>query len=682
MGDSKRNSFFNATNPSDERLQALKQLYPELFSDGKINTDILREIAGEENPQEERTPGYYGLYWPGKRKAKIEAKALPKGTLVPVPGDGVDEDTTHNIYIEGDNLEVLRILKQSYKGRVKMIYIDPPYNTGNDFIYPDNYKMPVEEYLKITGQADDKGKPLTTNQKSNGAFHTNWLNMMMPRLMLARELLTEDGVIFISIDDNEQANLKLLCDEVFGEENFVSSLIWAAGRKNDSKYISVSHEYIVAYFKNTSYIGDKQITWREKKNGLEDIYSQYDKLKKQFGNDVIQIEKELKNWFKNLPDGHPAKDHTHYNKVDEKGIFFPSDISWPGGGGPKYDVLHPVTKKPVKVPSRGWLTNEDTMKEWIAQGKVEFGETEDGVPTLKSYLKDREYSVPYSVFYRDGRASSKRLATLLGEKVFENPKDEVIIQRMIGFVGLSDDDIVLDFFSGSATTAHSVFLVNILQNKKCKFVLVQLPAKISIENANSEKSKKVAQNAVKLLDSINKPHTICEIGKERIRRAGKKILEECKEKNGSVADKNQLDIGFKVYRLDKSNFITYTPTTGKDDSAVSALFAELEKNTTPLIDGWKAENVLTEIILKQGFALDCECKKEESFSRNTVYRIKDSDDPAKRSTTLYVCLDNIINPETIESLKLGEKEKFICLDSAIDDTNYARLCDKGRIETI
>ena len=240
------------------------------------------------------------------------------------------------------------------------------------------------------------------------------------------------------------------------------------------------------------------------------------------------------------------------------------------------------------------------------------------------------------------------------------------LMKELQFHLLKDDDIILDFFSGSATTAHATIQLNAEDNGKRRFIMVQLPHFCG----NDSEATKAGYD------------TICEIGKERIRRAGKKILEEFKEKNGSVAVKNQLDIGFKVYRLDKSNFITYTPTTGKDDSAVSALFAELEKNTTPLIDGWKAENVLTEIILKQGFALDCECKKEESFSRNTVYRIKDSDGPAKRSTTLYVCLDNIINPETIESLKLGEKEKFICLDSAIDDTNYARLCDKGRIETI
>ena len=206
---SNRNSFIESTKETDERLEALKQLYPEIFSDGKINLDAFKDVTGTSDLPEgqDRTPGYYGLYWPGKRAAKQLARKEAEGTLEPVPGDGVNEDTTHNIYIEGDNLEVLRILKQSYKGRVKMIYIDPPYNTGNDFIYPDDFKMPVEEYLKITGQADEGGKKLVTNLKSNGAFHTNWLNMMYPRLQLARELLSDDGVIFISINDNEQAIL-------------------------------------------------------------------------------------------------------------------------------------------------------------------------------------------------------------------------------------------------------------------------------------------------------------------------------------------------------------------------------------------------------------------------------------------------------------------------------------------
>lgn len=632
MGDSKRNSFFDSINPSDERLQALKQLYPELFSDGKINTDILREIAGEENPQEERTPGYYGLYWPGKRKAKIEAKALPKGTLVPVPGDGVDEDTTHNIYIEGDNLEVLRILKQSYKGRVKMIYIDPPYNTGNDFIYPDNYKMPVDEYLKITEQADDKGKPLTTNQKSNGAFHTNWLNMMMPRLMLARELLTEDGVIFISIDDNEQANLKLLCDEVFGEENGFSTLIWESSTQpinsGSAKYnLQTKSEYIVMYARN-----------------------------KFFASQFILEEKEG-----SLSYPHQGK----YGKCRFE-IIEKSDAGDYKRETMKFKILGQSPR-----PGKRWQIGEDTARELERLGKIE---VVDGIVKKAVYPEDELEKIQFKPFwsffsaaeYGTALTGKETLNMLMEEPMGFDTVKSMNLMKELQFHLLKDDDIILDFFSGSATTAHATIQLNAEDNGKRRFIMVQLPHFCG----NDSEATKAGYD------------TICEIGKERIRRAGKKILEEFEEKNGSVAVKNQLDIGFKVYRLDKSNFITYTPTTGKDDSAVSALFAELEKNTTPLIDGWKAENVLTEIILKQGFALDCECKKEESFSRNTVYRIKDSDGPAKRSTTPYVCLDNIINPETIESLKLGEKEKFICLDSAIDDTNYARLCDKGRIETI
>ncbi len=626
MGDSKRNSFFDSINPSDERLQALKQLYPEIFSDGKINTDILREIAGEENPQEERTPGYYGLYWPGKRKAKIEAKALPKGTLVPVPGDGVDEDITHNIYIEGDNLEVLRILKQSYKGRVKMIYIDPPYNTGNDFIYPDNYKMPVDEYLKITGQADDKGKPLTTNQKSNGAFHTNWLNMMMPRLMLARELLTEDGFLLISVDYNENYNARQILNEIFGEENFVGEIYWESKTKSQNTTTSYNKlqpkaEMILVY----------------SKNGMQRF-------------NLIE------------------KGQKEYPLTDNKGCYrdYPLEVMNANGIRGRETMIFSISDEVSTVsPPKGkqWQLGQDQVAMYKKNGDL-FIRDGKVVIKMRPEYERCETTEPFWGFFPKefGTAESakKELSALLEDHGFETVKPVEVLRRLIHHT-TEANSIILDFFSGSASTAHAVFRKNLEDLGKRKFILVQLPEKAS-DCSNFD--------------------TICEIGKERIRRAGKKILEECKEKNGSVADKNQLDIGFKVYRLDKSNFITYTPTTGKDDSAVSALFAELEKNTTPLIDGWKAENVLTEIILKQGFALDCECKKEESFSRNTVYRIKDSDGPAKRSTTLHVCLDNIINPETIESLKLGEKEKFICLDSAIDDTNYARLCDKGRIETI
>lgn len=438
-------------------LEALYQIAPFCFTEVKddktgelrhvVNFKTLRQLLGDNVVED--ADEMYQFTWPGKQEARREAARPTNKTLRPVVEDSVDWDNTQNLYIEGDNLEVLKLLQKSYMGKVKMIYIDPPYNTGNDFVYDDDFAVSQDDYDLFAGNVDELGNRYRKNTETNGRFHSDWCSMIYSRLLIARSLLKEDGVIFMSIDENEVSNFRSIADEVFNERNFIAELVWAAGRKNDSKHISISHEYILAYFKNADYIQEHKIIWREKKQGLNDIYTQYEKLKKQFGEDCASIESELKKWYKGLPANHPAKDHAHYNKVDSKGIFFASDISWPGGGGPKYEVLHPITNKPVKIPSRGWITSEENMKEWIKQGKVSFAETENGVPTLKSYLRESEYAVPYSVFYQDGRAASKRLATLMGDKVFENPKDEEIIQRLIEISASEEDDIVLDFFSGS-----------------------------------------------------------------------------------------------------------------------------------------------------------------------------------------------------------------------------------------
>ncbi len=565
-----------------------------------VDADVLRqEISATvvEGKQER-----YQFTWPDKKKSVILAnqpiaKTLRLDRERSVGRDGtLGSIDTENIYIEGDNLDALKLLQETYLGKVKMIYIDPPYNTGNDFIYPDDYSQSAEEYTANSGQIDDVGNRLVQNLESNGRFHTDWLNMIYPRLRFAKDLLTNDGVIFISIDENEINTLKNICDEVFGRWNFVAELIWAAGRKNDSKYISVSHEYILCYFKNIQYITDHKIIWRERKQGLDDIYAKYAALKKECGTDYNAIEKELKAWYKGLPDGHPAKDHAHYNKVDKVGVFFASDISWPGGGGPKYEVIHPVTKKPVKIPSRGWITNEETMKQWIEEGKVNFGDDETAVPTIKSYLRDHEFGVPYSVFYKDGRASSKRLATLMGEKVFENPKDEEIIKRIIEFSGTSEDDIIVDFFSGSGTTAHAFFLA---EAEKClhrKFILVQIPEIIDPEKASAGKAKKVAQNAVDLLDSIDAEHNIFEIGRERIRRAGANIKAE------TGAD---IDYGFRVFRVDSSNMedVYYRPDDLKQDQLMMNV-DNVKPDRTP-------EDLLFQTMLDLGILLSSQIEETE-----------------------------------------------------------------------
>lgn len=655
-------------NKADENFHKLAALFPDAVTETiNENGEVVRAIDKDVLMQEisttvvEGKDERYQFTWPDKKKSVLLANAPISKTLRPCREESMGKDGTpggfdsENLYIEGDNLEVLKLLQETYLGKVKMIYIDPPYNTGNDFVYEDDFAQSTDEYLANSGQFDEEGNRLVTNTESNGRFHTDWLNMIYPRLKLAKDLLTEDGAIFISIDENEVSTLKLVCDEVFGATNFIAELIWAAGRKNDSKYISVSHEYVLCYFRNAEYMAEHKIVWREKKQGLTDIYAEYETLKKKYGCDFASMEKELKNWYKNLPDGHAAKDHSHYNKIDSNGIFFADNISWPGGGGPKYTVLHPITKKPVKIPSRGWLTNENTMKEWIAQGRVEFGKDENSVPTLKSYLKDREYSVPYSVFYKDGRAASKRLATLLGDKVFENPKDEEVIQRFIQFCAVNEGDIILDFFSGSATTAHALLRANVEQNINRKFILVQLPELIDPSKASSEKSKKVAQNAVKLLDSIHAKHNICEIGKERIRRAGAKIKEE--NPMGTV----DLDVGFRVLKCDTSNMkdVYYTP-----DEYNASMYDLLEDN---IKDDRTPEDLLFQVMLDLGVLLSSKIE-ETVIAGKKVFKVE--------GNYLVACFDRDVTNEVIEAIAKQEPVYFVMRDSSLANDSVATNFDQ------
>ena len=623
----------------EERSTAEKKMYKRA-----VNFELLKQMLSPDVVDGDEA---YEFTWVGKKAAIVEANKPIRKTLRPCVAESKDWDTTENLYIEGDNLEVLKLLQESYLGKVKMIYIDPPYNTGNDFLYRDDFAMSSDEYSEESGATDDAGNRMFKNTDTNGRFHSDWCSMIYSRLLLSRNLLTSDGVIFISIDENEVNTLKAICDEVFGASNFIAELIWSAGRKNDSKYISVSHEYILCYFKDALWVKEHKILWREKKQGLSDIYAEYEHLKKMYGEDCTSIEKELKGWYKSLPDGHPAKDHSHYCRVDKNGIFFADNISWPGGGGPKYQVLHPVTQKPVKIPSRGWLTNEATMKEWIAQGRVEFGKDENGVPTLKSYLKDREYSVPYSVFYKDGRAASKRLATLMGDKVFENPKDEEIIQRIIQFCGTDDGDIILDFFSGSATTAHAMFLADAEQNKHRKFILVQLPETIDPQKEASEKAKKVAQNAVNLLDTIGVPHNICEIGKERIRRAGDKIKSE------SPMTTQDLDIGFRVLKLDDTNMkdVYYAPDD-YDQGMLAGLESNIKDDRTDL-------DLLFGCLIDWGLPLSLPYKSEQ-IDGCTVHTYNDGD--------LIACFDANIPESVVKEIAQRKPLRAVFRDSGFESS--------------
>lgn len=535
-----------APNLTQNNIARIAELFPGCVTEAKgedgsvklaVDFDQLRQELSDTivEGQQER----YQLNWPGKREALLKANAPIAKTLRPRPQDSVNFDTTKNLFIEGDNLDALKLLQETYLGKVKLIYIDPPYNTGKDFIYKDSFATEQLEHEVVSGERSEEGARLVANPEGNGRFHSNWLSMIAPRIRLAKNMLTQDGAIFVSCDEGEHPRLRLLMDEAFGQSNFVADMVWAAGRKNDSRLVSVSHEYIVCYARDVEYLRSKQITWRQRKKGLDDIYAQYERLKRQFGQDFKAITEGMKEWYRSLSDSHPSKAHKHYAHVDARGIYFPDNISWPGGGGPKYEVIHPITKKPVKVPSRGWMTSDPKrLQEWIDDDRVHFGEDENSVPCIKSYLKDKEQQTPYSVFYQDGRAASKRLRALMDGDLFDFPKDELVLQEVIEML-TEKDDIIVDFFAGSSTTAHSVMLQNATDGGSRRFVMVQLDEKVNEESAAYQAGFK----------------TIPEVSRERIRRAGKSVI------GGACHAGWNKDVGFRVLKIDTSNMadVFYAP---------------------------------------------------------------------------------------------------------------------------
>jgi len=648
-------------------IEQLKAMFPELITEGPngvaVNVDVLKTLVGDQTVSDAEEK--YGLNWHGKRRARQIALTPSTGTLRPCQNESVDWDTTKNLMIEGDNLEVLKLLQKSYAGKVKLIYIDPPYNTGKDFVYPDNFQDGIKNYLELTGQVVGDLK-VSTNTEASGRFHTDWLNMIYPRLKLAQVLLKRDGAIFVSCDEGEQARLRVAMDEIFGQENFVADMVWAAGRKNDSRLISVSHEYIVCYARDKGYLTEQKIEWRQRKKGLEDIYGQYEKLRREHGTDYAAMTTGMKEWFRELAESHPAKAHKHYAHVDARGVYFPDNISWPGGGGPKYEVLHPKTGRPVSVPSRGWMTSDpEKMQQWIADDRVHFGVDETAVPCIKSYLKDREYQAPYSVFYQDGRAATKRLRELMGEDCFDFPKDETILQELVEMM-TSGNDLVVDFFAGSGTTGHAVLAQNALDNGSRRYILVQLPEPLDPE------SKQQAV-AAKYCDSLNKPRTLAELTKERLRRAAKKVKADVPLFAG--------DTGFRVFKLDQSNLREWQPNVA---SLETSLFAHQDH----LLEGRTESDVLYELLLKLGIDL-CVGIESRAVMGKEVHAVGGG--------VLMACLATSITATEVESVAQGiinwHKElapagdtTCVFRDSAFADdvakTNMAAILNQHGIQNV
>ena len=579
----------------------LKALFPDAFTEGKIDFDVLKQLLGGAVDEREEK---YGLNWHGKRQARQLALTTSLGTLRPCPEESVDWDTTKNLMIEGDNLEVLKLLQKSYAGKVKLIYIDPPYNTGKDFVYPDNFQDTIKNYQELTGQTSE-GRKLSSNTEANGRFHTDWLNMMYPRLILAQNLLKDDGVIFISIDDSENVNLTNVCNEIFGSENYISTLIWEKGRKNDARLVSIGHEYILVFAKNKSYFTSNDIKWREIKDGAKEILSEYLRLRAIHGVDNIKAESGIREFYDSLSIKHPSKKHARYNKIDNNGVWRDDNMSWPGGGGPNYDVIHPKTGKKCAVPEGGWrYSTPEKMQKMIDLGKVVFRDDHTEPPIRKTYLievdtptdeevddidpvdettesDDLPIQVAGTYFYRSALQASNELTEIFGGKVFNNPKDHHVIARWISYVGVDSEEIVLDFFAGSGTTAHSVLQCNLNAQSKIRYFLVQLPELLDHKNKKSKP-------AIAFLDNLAKPRNISELTKERIRRVGARFRSE---KNGI-----ENDVGFRVLRLDSSNIATWNSERNNLAIAIQEGIFNLKENRNDI-------DILFEILLKFGLDL-------------------------------------------------------------------------------
>lgn len=608
----------------NEHIKKIGSLFPECITetvgeDGKVKAAIDFEKLQENLSHttigecEER----YQFTWPGKREAIHNANAPTNMTLRPCKEESVDFDNTENLYIEGDNLEVLKLLQENYLGKIKMIYIDPPYNTGNDFVYNDDFKEDKETFESRSGMYDEEGNMLLQNfeknTENNGRFHTDWLNMMYPRLKIARNLLSDDGVIFISIDENEIENLRKICDEIFGSLNFVAQFIWRGGRRNLAKFVSISHEYMLCFAKNLNTISERHISWKEPKKGLDEIYSKVAELVNENKNDFAKATVELKKWYKSLPEDNPSKDHEHYCNIDKNGVYFASDISRGGGGGPTWDIVNPNTGNVVQTPSRGWsyAKKEDLLAD-IEKGLIHFNG--DGVPCKKRYLKDNETQVFETVFYKDRRGASKRLRKMMGGDFFPFPKDEDILFHF--FESFSNQSgIILDFFSGSATTAHAVMQLNAEDGGNRKYICVQLPEKTAEDSEAYKAGYK----------------TICEIGKERIRRAGKKIIDEF---SGPSTGSGSLDIGFRVLKLAESNMkdVFYSPaeTTDADIFDVD----NVKEDRTPL-------DLLFQVMPECNLPLSSKIE-ERTIEGKTVYFVE--------GNYLVACFDSGITDSLIKTL--------------------------------
>ena len=610
-------------------IELIGKLFPNAITEVKrngkvehaIDFDVLRQELSDSivEGREER----YQFTWPDKKKAMLAANAPITATLRPVVTDSVGKDGTpggfdsENLYIEGDNLEVLKLLQETYLGKVKMIYIDPPYNTGNDFVYNDDFSVECGEWRVKSGDYDESGNRMVTNTESNGRFHTDWLNMIYPRLKLAKDLLADDGAVFISIDDNEVQNLMAMCDEVFGTSNFLATFVWQKkyGPANAAKGVSATHEYILLYGKNSD-------VWMP---GL-----------------LPRSDEQLKA-YKN-PDNDP------------RGVWRASDLSARTySASCDYIITGPTGLKFSPPPSRSWIVNKESYQKLLADNRITFGSDGTGRPMQKKFITEVKGGITPETWLPRERGGDNKIARyelkdIFPENLFDTPKPSKLISYLITISGVEKDAIILDFFSGSATTAHAVMKLNAEDGGHRKFIMVQLPEKT---DEKSEAYKAGYKN-------------ICEIGKERIRRAGRKIKEDA----GLTAPAD-LDIGFRCLRLDESNMkpVYYTPDEISQQDMFS-LVDNVKSDRTP-------EDLLFQVMLDLGVLLSSPIEVKEIAGKK-VFNVADG--------FLLACFDHDVTEETVKAIAQMKPYYAVFRDSSMANdsvaTNFDQIFETYSPETV
>ena len=618
---------------TDEKKQQLKQLFPEVFREDKVDFDHLKRVLGEwVDPGKER----FGLQWPGKAECMKIIQQPSIATLRPDREESVNFDETENLFIEGDNLEVLKLLQKSYFGKVKMIYIDPPYNTGNEFIYPDNYKESLDTYLKYTGQKDEEGNWQSSNKETEGRYHSKWLNMMYPRLFLAKNLLRDDGVIFISIDDHEAAHLRKVCDEIFGEENFLVEIIWEKRftRSNNAKMFTTLTESVLTYRKSEA-LDFLREPRSEKANS---IYSN--------------------------PDDDPRGPWTSVSYVNPASKEDRPNLVYP--------IINPHNEEEITHPTNAWKYDRNTHAKHVKEEKLYWGANKSNTyPRLKKFLSEMDDGmVPVDLWKHEETgttdAASKNLEELLGRQIFDFPKPSSLIERMLGIAtDNQNEQLILDFFAGSCSTANAVLNKNHDDGGNRKFIMVQLPE----QTDEKSEAKKAGFD------------TIADIGKERIRRVIERIKEDQKsdkqlELGEDGEKKNEQDLGFKVFKLTPSNFKVWE-APGVDIEP-EKLKEQLDAFSDHLNPENEEESILFELILKSGFPLTANVEKVELAGKH-VFNVENG--------KLMICLAEELTFEVLDAISEKEPQRVICLDNGFsgDDadalkTNAVQLFKSKEIE--